>query len=393
MSPAFESTTECRGGGAKFLNTSSPVNWSGVRRVLVVRLRSIGDTVLITPFLRALREFLPHAKVDVLLEDWVAPLFDGHADVDRTIAVDCKSLTSRLRVGKDLRGAGYDVAFNLHAGTTAAMLTRASSARFRVGYDHARLKNLHNIVAPPAHVLWGDLVSHTAARHLALLEWTGAPVKSYVPSHLSVTQQAARSVEARLWDAAGRGGTRVGAACEIVLLHPAAAFESKRWATRKFARVVEHFSERGFVPVAVGAPDEKQVLARLVEQSSAPVVAFSDLTLPEVAALAARARIFLGNDSGIAHIAAAVGAPSVVIFGSSNPAQWSPWTSAPAEVVRAEDSETQNSAEADGAARRIDRIGVEQVIESAARVLEKSSQSSQRETAGDQTRHEQLATL
>ncbi len=339
--------------------------------MLVVRLRSIGDTVLITPFVRALREFLPHATIDVLLEDWVAPLLDGHADVDRTIAVDCKSLTSRLRVGKDLRRAGYDVAFNLHAGTTAAVLTRTSGARFRIGYDHSHLNNLHNIVAPPAHVLWGDRINHTAARHLALLEWTGVPVKSYVPSHLTVTRQAAQSVEAKLRDAAGRDGARFSTTSEIALLHPSAAFESKRWATRKFARAAEHFAAHGLVPVAVGARNEKEVLAQLVEESSAPVLAFSDLTLPEVTALAGRARIFLGNDSGIAHIAAAVGAPSVVIFGSSNPAQWSPWTSAPAEVVRAGDSETQN--DGDDAARRIDRIGVEEVLEAAVRVLEKSN--------------------
>ena len=388
MSPAFESTTDSRGGEAKSVNTSSPINWSNVRRVLVVRLRSIGDTVLITPFVRALREFLPHASVDVLLEDWVAPLLDGHADVDRTIAVDCKSLTSRLRIGRDLRRAQYDVAFNLHAGTTAAMLTRASGARFRIGYDHSRLKNLHNIVAPPAHVLWGDRINHTAARHLALLEWTGVPVRSYVPSHLTVTQQAARSVEAKLCAAPGHDEARFGATSEIALLHPAAAFESKRWATSKFARAAEQFAARGFVSVAVGARNEKQVLAQLVEESSAPIVALSDLTLPEVTALAGRARIFLGNDSGIAHIAAAVGTPSVVIFGSSNPAQWAPWTSAPAEVVRAEDSETQNSAEADDAAQRIDRIGVERVIEAAVRVLEKSSR---RETVGNKIRHEQLA--
>nr|MBA2341144.1 glycosyltransferase family 9 protein [Pyrinomonadaceae bacterium] len=136
-------------------DSTFPVDWSSVRRVLIVRLRSIGDTVLVTPFLHALREFLPEAQIDVLLEDWVAPLLDGYEDIDRTIAIDCKNLASRLRVGRNLRRARYDVAFNLHAGTTAALLVRASGAAYRIGYDHARLKHLHNIIAPPAHVLWG----------------------------------------------------------------------------------------------------------------------------------------------------------------------------------------------------------------------------------------------
>jgi heptosyltransferase-2/heptosyltransferase-3 len=70
----------------------------------------------------------------------------------------------------------------------------------------------------------------------------------------------------------------------------------------------------------------------MLEQSAVPIVSL-DLSLPEVSALAARSRIFVGNDSGIAHIAAAVGTPSVVIFGSSNVAHWRPWNKAAAEVV------------------------------------------------------------
>jgi heptosyltransferase-2/heptosyltransferase-3 len=73
-------------------------------------------------------------------------------------------------------------------------------------------------------------------------------------------------------------------------------------------------------------------LDTLVESSSVPLVTL-DLPLPEVTALAARAQVFVGNDSGIAHIAAAVGTPSVVIFGSSNIAHWRPWNRASAEVV------------------------------------------------------------
>lgn len=72
----------------------------------------------------------------------------------------------------------------------------------------------------------------------------------------------------------------------------------------------------------------------LKQLSSVPIVAFTDLSLPEVTALAAEARLFIGNDSGIAHIAAAVKTPAVVIFGSSNVDHWRPWFSAPAEVVR-----------------------------------------------------------
>jgi ADP-heptose:LPS heptosyltransferase len=88
--------------------------------------------------------------------------------------------------------------------------------------------------------------------------------------------------------------------------------------------------------VCVAAGSEAATLAALQAQSSARIDAFTDLSLPELTALSARASIFVGNDSGVAHIAAAVLTPSVVIFGSSNVAHWRPWTNAPAEVVREE---------------------------------------------------------
>jgi heptosyltransferase III len=83
----------------------------------------------------------------------------------------------------------------------------------------------------------------------------------------------------------------------------------------------------------VAGPGEQAVLDRLTELSKVPVTAFSDLSLPEITALASNARVFVGNDSGIAHIAAAVGTPPLVIFGSSNRDHWRPWTPGRSEIV------------------------------------------------------------
>jgi ADP-heptose:LPS heptosyltransferase len=123
---------------------------------------------------------------------------------------------------------------------------------------------------------------------------------------------------------------------QIALIHPAAAFDTKRWGADNFVRVAEYVAAIGLAPVAVVAPQEKAVAAELETLSNGAITTLVDLTLPEVTALAARARIFLGNDSGIAHIATAVKTPAVVIFGSSNVNHWRPWSAAPSEVVREE---------------------------------------------------------
>jgi len=160
-----------------------------------------------------------------------------------------------------------------------------------------------------------------------LLGWTGVPVTDRPPTQLSVSEPAAASVEALL------RGAGLNENESFAVVHPAAAFATKQWAVDNFARVAEHLSARGLIVVGITAPSEASIADELKANSAAPVITFTNLSLPQVTALNARARVFVGNDSGIAHIAAAVKVPSVVIFGSSNVEHWRPWATAPAEVV------------------------------------------------------------
>jgi lipopolysaccharide heptosyltransferase III len=300
-------------------------DWTAVKRVLVIRLRSIGDTVLATPSLFALKRFLPDAQVDILVEDWVAPLLTDHPHVDNVIALERGGFMTRARVARELRSERYDVVYNLHGGTTATFLTRATGARHRVGFKTYQYAKLHTELVPSPLLLWGQQKTHSVEQQLALLGWTGVPVNDRPRTQLGISPAAVESVNQQL-AAAGLGSSK------IALIHPAAAFETKRWATENFARVAEFVAERGLAPVAIAAPHELGIIDQLLNESSVHVLSL-DLSLPEVTALAARSQLFIGNDSGIAHIAAAVGTPSVVVFGSSNIAHWRPWNRAKAEVV------------------------------------------------------------
>ncbi len=302
-------------------------DWSTVRRVLVIRLRSIGDTVLVTPSLFALRRFLPDVQIDILLEDWVAPVLDGSDLVDRVITIPRDSTAARARVARELRGTHYDVVYNLHGGTTATLLTRATGAKHRIGFEHYQYARLHNHAAPSSLEIWRRPKLHSVEQQLALIGWTGVPVTDRPATKLAVTDCALTSVSDKLHKAG------VGEAESLAVIHPTAAFATKQWATEKFARVAEELAARGLTPVVIVAPQEKPTADSLISQSSTGVASLSDLSLPEVTALTSRARLFVGNDSGIAHIAAAAGAACVVIFGSSNVAHWRPWTTQANEVV------------------------------------------------------------
>lgn len=295
-------------------------DWKTIERVLVVRLRSIGDTVLATPSLFALKRFLPHAALDILVEDWVAPVLEGHPHVDNVITVAKSRPASRARVAHRLRANRYDVVYNLHGGTTATLLTRATGAKHRVGFETYQYARLHNHLSPSSAALWRRDKTHSAEQQLALLGWTGVPVSDRPRTHLAVTPKAAATVTAKL-RAAGLSDA------PFVVIHPAAAFATKQWSAENFGQVARALSEQRLPIVVITTPNQTDTVEELQRHASAPLVSFNDLALPEITALLAQARLFVGNDSGIAHMAAAVETPSVVIFGSSNTAHWQPWVS------------------------------------------------------------------
>ena len=297
------------------------IDWKKVNRILVVRLRSIGDTVLATPSLIALRRFLPDAQIDVLLEDWVAPVLDGFDVVDKVITVLHKSIKSRLETALKIRRNRYDVAFNLHGGTTATFFVRVSGAKYRVGFSEYSYNFLYTHLLASPNEFWRQNEIHSAENQLALLGSVGVPVADKPKSRLAVTEKARISVAEKISES------------QFALVHPAAAFATKQWATENFARIAEFLREKGLAVIAVAAKSEREVLENLQKTVRVPITIFDDLTLPEITALASRAKIFVGNDSGIAHVAAAVGTPTIVIFGSSDINVWRPWTDAPHEIV------------------------------------------------------------
>ena len=345
------------------------IDWAKVQRILVVRLRSIGDTVLSTPSLIALKRFLPDAQIDILLEDWVAPVLEGFDAVDNVLTVG-KDKKSRFETAWKIRRNKYDVVFNLHGGTTATFFVRASGAKYRVGLASYQYNFLYTHRAPSPLEFWQTEHAHSAEQQLALLGFVGIPVKDKPKSRLTVIESARSSIAKKL--SAFRSTHSA-----FALIHPVAAFDTKQWATENFARIAENLFDKNLQIIAVSTKKEREVLEQLREISLVPVQIFDDLTLPEITALASKARIFVGNDSGIAHIAAAVETPSVVIFGSSNIKHWRPWTNARNEIVF-EKMDCQPCAgyvcEKYGKAECICRVTVEQVIDAAERILAESAE-------------------
>jgi lipopolysaccharide heptosyltransferase II len=303
-------------------------------RPVLFRLRSIGDTVLMTPVLSALKAWRPDLPIAVVTEPLSAPLLEPHPLVDELLVIPrarrgIAGLEMRLGVIRRLRAGNFDMGFNLHGGTTAAWLMRLAGIPRRVGYALPNTRWLLTHVAPAPTEIWQKSTIHCVEQQLGLLKLVGVPVPSPLPrTKLYCAPQARAAVTARL--------RRAGVSGPYAVVHPAAAFQSKQWAATHFADIVNYLAQRGLQPVIVVGPGEEPVAeaVRRALPAAHRALFFTDLPLSETMALIAGCAFFVGNDSGPAHIAAAFERPLVVIFGSSNETVWSPWTNVPHRVVR-----------------------------------------------------------
>ncbi|HJZ69197.1 MAG TPA: glycosyltransferase family 9 protein [Blastocatellia bacterium] len=330
---------------------------SRVRSVLLVRLRSIGDTVLMTPCLATLKSWHPNVKITVVSEPLAAPLLDDHPLVDKLI-ITSGSLASRAGSVAQLRSGGFDAAFNMHGGSTGAMLVRLSGASRSVGYRDLPLSWLLSDRAPAPDVILGRSRIHSVEQQLALLSWSGVPWPSSRPQlSLAVSAEAKLRVTERL-RALGIPERFGNFACIV----PGAALESKRWNAEGFAAVVDHLRERwNLSSLVIAGPGQQQLAREVTSATRVRAAVLDQLSLKELVALLGIARVFVGNDGGPMHIAAAVATPIVAVWGSSDPTVWHPWTEAPYRIV---DSGSRNR---DGA---IKDIPASEVIEAVDEVVE-----------------------
>lgn len=267
-------------------------------RVAVVRLRSLGDCVLTTPALHLLKRHRPDLSLGVVVEERFAAVYDGNPDVDRLLPPSVAALLAwRPRL-----------CTNLHGGTRSALLTGASLARWRAGFQHFRHAWLYNVPLPRAQeVLGTERTVHTAEHVASAVFHLGVPLQEIPRARLFVSPGALTS-------------------SRFVVLHPFASSPEKTWPAERFLAVADLLREEaGLQPVFVGGPGDD--LSRFDRHATRP-----SATLAETKALLRQAALFVGNDSGPAHLAAAFGVPVVVLFGPSNPIVWAPWRTA-AEVL------------------------------------------------------------
>jgi lipopolysaccharide heptosyltransferase III len=293
-------------------------------RILLVRLRSIGDIVLLTPALELLQQWRSDLRVTVLIESRFCDLLEGNGDVDEVIALDeaqgWSKAKARIRVIRTLRQRQFALCLNLHGGPSSTLLTRLSGARWKAGFEHFRTRRLYDFLIPDARLILGQPALHTAEHQAAALFWFGLPRREIPSSRLFVAPAN------ETWWREKRMELGIPPEAGYAVLHPTALYRTKQWAPENFARLGAYLeAEVGLLPLYSCGPSESSVLEEIEHFAGTPIRRLESASLGQFAAALRGARLFVGNDSGPAHMTAALGRPSVVVFGSSSSAIWGPW--------------------------------------------------------------------
>jgi heptosyltransferase-2 len=291
-------------------------------RVLFRATNWVGDVVLSLPALRALRAHHRRDHLSVLARPWVAELYRLLPEVDEVLVEEPKGRhagrAGRALLAAELRERAFDRAILLPRSFATAWTAFRAGIPERWGYRGELRSPLLTHPVPFSPRPGG----HELFRHLRLVEAAGAPMPGTPDATLPVPDAPRRAARALL-AGAGLSGEPFAAAHVASFAH-----EAKRWPEERFAALFDRLaSDRGLPVVLLGSAAEAAANARVA--ALAPSARVFDLagktTLSDVLGVVAEAELFVGNDSGLAHLANAAGTPTTVVFGPTDPDATRPW--------------------------------------------------------------------
>ena len=312
-------------------------------KILLVRLRLIGDVVFTTPAIRAIRRHYPDAHITYIVEEEAAPVVIGNPHLDDVIVAASPHARGRLRADvslmRQLRKRRYDLAIDFHGGPRSSLLTWASGARTRIGYEVAGRSWMYTTRVPRPRAL--------RPRHSVVSQWDvlrplgiAPPDPEIDATEMPEDAAAAAAVHRRLAEAG------VSPQNPLIVVHVSAGNPFRRWPPTSFVDLVYRLasadSQRRIV-VTSGPSDQKaatavaeEARARLSLETQRAVVQCGEFDLAELRSLIGRAALYIGGDSGPLHVAGTTGVPIVALFGPTLPVRSQPYRSASFRSAAAE---------------------------------------------------------
>lgn len=303
------------GRGRESLQSSSQEFRDPPRRILLACTQRIGDVLLATPLARSMKRAWPEAELDMLVFRGTEAVLEGNPDIGQVIAIPSRAgLGDRWRELRRL-WRRYDLAVSPLPTDRSRLYCWAASPR-RFGLLRPERKERPKAWLLSAWRAFDDLNTHTVSMGLALAELLRiSPSFEIVPPSCSPDQLD--SLLARLQPLEGK---------PFAVLHPYPKFAYKMWTRDAWLALARWLKERGLGVVFTGGPEplERTYVEDIAREALGLNLA-GGLSLAQTAELIKRARLYVGPDTAVTHIAAATGAPTIALFGPSNPVKWGPW--------------------------------------------------------------------
>lgn len=322
-----------------------------IKRVMIRVPNWVGDAVIAVPALRELRRILDCAHITFVARPWVSGLFDGEGLADAVIPVDDargfgESAKQFIRARRRLGRERFDLAVLLQNAFGAALLARASGARIVAGYPTDARRLLLNLSVPfeadykARHQVFYYL---NVAAHLerALGGESRVDFDNALPA-LKATEEQKERARRLLSESDGASLASDNSVPnnsvheKIVAINPGATnSRAKQWLAERFAETADRLAARdGFRPVIVGTADDVQVANEVASRMHTPAIVLAGQTsIAELKGVLACSSLVISNDTGTAHVSAALGVPTVVVFGPTDHTSTRPFSDV-AAVVR-----------------------------------------------------------
>ncbi len=294
--------------------------------ILIVRTDRMGDVVLTTPFIKALRKAYPAARISILVSPSTLDLVSGNPYLNETLVDDRngrhKDLIGALKLARDIRCRNFDAVFILHTKRRTNVACFLAGVPVRIGYRNDKMGFLLTHPLKDTRHL-GE--KHEAEYCLDILRACGIAVEEQGGADMLVPLRKDAEAWASQW--LNEQGIQAG---EFIAVHPGASDPAKCWPAASFAQLINRLMERyDFKVVMMGGPETAATAAEILRLCPKSVLDVSGRTsLAQTASLLSRCRILVSNDSGPVHLAAGVGSTVISLFTREapgiNPERWKP---------------------------------------------------------------------
>jgi heptosyltransferase III len=293
-------------------NFNISLRLENINRILVIKLRAVGDVLLSTPVVQNLHDYFPLAHIDFLTDKFASEVVIGNPWVSNVLTFDRKS-DSSIGIIRKVREKNYDLIIDLFSNPRSAIITGLSGARFRAGFPFRWRKYAFNIIIPPRT---GNI--HNIDFNLDALRKLDIPVNHFQPYF--PLEELSKHFAGEWLRGEGLDGKLV------VGLNPSGGWYTKRWGLDHYARLGDLIGERyGASIIVLWGPGEEEDARFIQQRMKMQAHVIPKTSLAQLGAFIHRCAFIVSNDSGPMHIAASLGIPTLGIFGPTNPRQQGPY--------------------------------------------------------------------